>query len=79
MTAKDRSLLPSEPETGSPMSRIGTVRKPDARFVAQLLAARAQLAAQRAKRKAAPEEGAAAYRGSFSVTEAARRRLDRAL
>ncbi|GGH32368.1 hypothetical protein GCM10007036_44190 [Alsobacter metallidurans] len=41
-------------------------RRADAGFVAQLLALRAGLPAQRLKRRAAPETGAAAYETSLS-------------
>jgi hypothetical protein len=72
-------LVPRRDGVDEPVCLAGTMRRPDARFVTQLLAARAQLAQQRAKRRAAPEGGAAAYRASVSVADAARRSLDRAL
>jgi hypothetical protein len=72
-------LVPHRDEAEDRMSPTGTLRRPDARFVTQLLAERAQVAQQRAKRRAAPEGGAAAYRASVGVVDQARRSLDRAL
>ncbi len=39
--------------------------RPDPRFLAHLISVRSQLPAHRAKRRAAPDEGAAAYRKSL--------------
>lgn len=72
-------LVPFGDGADDRMSPAGTVRRPDARFVTQLLAARAHLAQQRSKRRAAPQGSAAAYRASGSVVERAQRSLDRAL
>jgi hypothetical protein len=47
----------------------------DAAFLAHLLAVRTQASAQRAKRRAAPEVGAAAYRSGLGLLAAAPRRM----
>lgn len=51
-----------EPETAPP--RPSALHRADTRFLTHLLAVKTQCPSQRAKRRAAPDEGAAAYRQS---------------
>jgi hypothetical protein len=57
------SLAQPQESAAEPV-RPAALHRADTRFLTHLLAVRAQLPSQRAKRRAAPDEGAAAYRQS---------------
>jgi hypothetical protein len=76
----DLSLPRGEVSVFGPQERIEglkerqgprTAYRADAAFLAHLVAARTQAPAQRAKRRAAPETGAAAYRTGLGLLAAA--------
>ncbi len=57
-------ILAQPQESAEGPARPAAMHRADTRFLTHLLAVRAQLPSQRAKRRAAPDEGAAAYRHS---------------
>jgi hypothetical protein len=57
---------PRDESKAAPLPSFGT-RRVDAAFLAQLLAARGHAPAQRGKKRAAPDVGAAAYRDGLGL------------